>query len=226
MKIELNKVTWYSKLLAVILFLFILPGLTFYIGRQYEQAFGIQALTLNLQQPPVQFVDHTKVSQDEYLGLRQALIKRTVDFNLITRPYQHGLSLVSPQMSNKFFYTDSDTQGLRIGYYDFDADKGADLQEPTTLRILPNTTWVYDKKVFQDNGRDEFRMIGFDGDKLVFYQTSSDDSPGPCYDAWLRTGILYISITDSKATPKPYTLTVEQKKAHETEEVQCIKNNR
>ncbi len=36
MKIEWTKVTWYSKLLAVILFLSIIPSLTFYIGRQYE----------------------------------------------------------------------------------------------------------------------------------------------------------------------------------------------
>ena len=35
MKIVFNKVTWYSKLAAVILFLIVVPVLTFYIGEQY-----------------------------------------------------------------------------------------------------------------------------------------------------------------------------------------------
>lgn len=34
--IRFNQVTWYSKLAAVILFLFIVPSLTFYIGMQYQ----------------------------------------------------------------------------------------------------------------------------------------------------------------------------------------------
>ncbi|MEA2715584.1 MAG: hypothetical protein QOG91_612 [Candidatus Parcubacteria bacterium] len=37
MKIVWNKVTWFSKLAAVIFFLLIVPILTFYIGRQYEK---------------------------------------------------------------------------------------------------------------------------------------------------------------------------------------------
>lgn len=37
MKIEWNKVTWYSKLAAVILFIGILPVWTFYLGTQYEK---------------------------------------------------------------------------------------------------------------------------------------------------------------------------------------------
>lgn len=39
MKIEFNKVTWYSKLGAAILFLVIVPILAFYIGRQYQLVF-------------------------------------------------------------------------------------------------------------------------------------------------------------------------------------------
>ncbi len=34
--IVFNKVTWYSKLAAVILFLLVVPTLTFYIGTQYQ----------------------------------------------------------------------------------------------------------------------------------------------------------------------------------------------
>ena len=35
MKIEFNRVTWYSKLAALVLFLVVVPVLCFYIGEQY-----------------------------------------------------------------------------------------------------------------------------------------------------------------------------------------------
>lgn len=37
MNIQWNKVTWYSKLLAAIFFIFALPVITFYVGREYEE---------------------------------------------------------------------------------------------------------------------------------------------------------------------------------------------
>ena len=43
MSLKWNEVTWYSKLLAVIVFLFGIPALAFYIGMQY----GITVTQLN-----------------------------------------------------------------------------------------------------------------------------------------------------------------------------------
>lgn len=37
MNIEFNKVTWYSKFGAMILFLFVIPWLAFYIGEKYQE---------------------------------------------------------------------------------------------------------------------------------------------------------------------------------------------
>lgn len=42
--IKFNEVTWYSKLAAVILFIILLPILTFYIGMQYQQVKDISGL--------------------------------------------------------------------------------------------------------------------------------------------------------------------------------------
>lgn len=39
-----NKVTWYSKLLAVLVLLVLFPALTFYIGMRYEE---VQLLTMS-----------------------------------------------------------------------------------------------------------------------------------------------------------------------------------
>jgi hypothetical protein len=41
MKIEWNRITWYSKLGAIILFILVIPILTFYIGIQYEKTTNI-----------------------------------------------------------------------------------------------------------------------------------------------------------------------------------------
>ena len=41
MNIKFNEVTWYSKLGAVVLFLLIVPILTFIVGRQYQETVDI-----------------------------------------------------------------------------------------------------------------------------------------------------------------------------------------
>jgi hypothetical protein len=39
--IEFNKVTWYSKLAAVIIFLLVIPMITFHIGREYQKTISV-----------------------------------------------------------------------------------------------------------------------------------------------------------------------------------------
>lgn len=41
--IKFTEVTWYSKLAAVILFILLLPTLTFYIGTQYQQVQDLES---------------------------------------------------------------------------------------------------------------------------------------------------------------------------------------
>lgn len=41
MIIEWNKVTWYSKLGAVILFIFVVPAITFIIGKEYQKTIDV-----------------------------------------------------------------------------------------------------------------------------------------------------------------------------------------
>lgn len=44
MKIEFNKVTWYSKLAAAVVLLIGVPVLTFYIGRKYEEVMILDSM--------------------------------------------------------------------------------------------------------------------------------------------------------------------------------------
>jgi len=44
--IKFNEITWYSRLAAPILFIGILPALTFYIGTRYEEAENINVISI------------------------------------------------------------------------------------------------------------------------------------------------------------------------------------
>ncbi|MBY0538450.1 hypothetical protein K2P47_03575 [Patescibacteria group bacterium] len=39
--ITFNKVTWYSKLLAIVFFLGVIPALSFYVGMQYQATIDV-----------------------------------------------------------------------------------------------------------------------------------------------------------------------------------------
>jgi hypothetical protein len=51
MYIEFNRVTWYSKLAAVILFIFVVPWLTFYLGREYQKTIDFFKSTSEITKP-------------------------------------------------------------------------------------------------------------------------------------------------------------------------------
>ncbi len=65
MSIKFNEVTWYSKLGAIILFILVVPCLTFYIGRQYEATL---AVTDNAESSGVAVSEYTKVSTGAISG--------------------------------------------------------------------------------------------------------------------------------------------------------------
>ena len=53
MKLQWNKVTWYSKLIAVLVFLGVFVW-AFYLGRQYEEIAGMEATSTGTVVPPAQ----------------------------------------------------------------------------------------------------------------------------------------------------------------------------
>jgi len=63
MSIQFNKVTWYSKLLAIILFIGVIPTLTFYIGTQYEKT----RIFLETDQAALRSIRSVSDAQYQYL---------------------------------------------------------------------------------------------------------------------------------------------------------------
>ncbi len=52
MSIKFNEVTWYSKLGAIILFILVVPVLTFCIGRKYQEVIDIQVVSVTNTSSP------------------------------------------------------------------------------------------------------------------------------------------------------------------------------
>ncbi len=67
--IEWNKVTWYSKLGAIILFVGVVPALAFYIGTQYQNTVDYSLITVPVSQEPNPVIN---ISGIDYSSLSQA----------------------------------------------------------------------------------------------------------------------------------------------------------
>jgi len=68
MIIKWNEVTWYSKLGAVILFILVVPVLTFYIGRKYQETITIINTTPVVGESPVPKTTQIKFSFSDPLN--------------------------------------------------------------------------------------------------------------------------------------------------------------
>jgi len=66
MNIKWNEVTWYSRLLAILLFLFVVPYLTFYIGREYQKTFEVNADILSNYSIPANSMFESTSSVNEF----------------------------------------------------------------------------------------------------------------------------------------------------------------
>ena len=64
MKIKWNKVTWYSKLAAIIFFIGVLPATTFYLGMAYQEATMTEVHKTGLDATDVAAAKHAHDTMD------------------------------------------------------------------------------------------------------------------------------------------------------------------
>lgn len=110
-----------------------------------------------------------------------------------------------PQDPNKFYYILGGGAGESIEMFDASKDKNYLQDEYPSVPTYNEV--VYNEKISDGN---EFRGVGFDGNKFVFMETSTDDSPGPCYSPWLSSKLSYIDVTASTITRQPYIIPSEK----------------
>ncbi len=158
MNIEWNRVTWYSKLLAVILFIGILPVLTFYIGSKYEETViavneaGLPSSSIfhpkKVPPPttdPTDIVD-SNVSGDVVIGPTCPVERIPPDPACADKPYPTTLILATTQIGrNGGVLVKTDNQGhfshdLPPGTYTIKAQSDTSMPrlEPVTFTLSPH----------------------------------------------------------------------------------------
>lgn len=124
----------------------------------------------------------------------------------------------NPQSLNEFYYTTVDGSGANIWMYDLNKDSS--YPQNGQFNIPEGNTLVFGQKLAQYR---EFRGVGFSGNKFVFVETDSDDSPGPCFSRWLYTTLEYIDVGMPGASRKTFTMPADMKKAEEQNFLNCQK---
>jgi hypothetical protein len=206
---------WFIIIIAVIF--------SFYVGIEYEQSLS-KSLDLSSNAST-----DTLISPESYNSLKQRFLKLKVDNQLLVMWGIIQGTFVNNLFPNRYYYSQSfSSDSIRIGYYDITNDLKSIFENENSINIAEQSTWVYERNIpIKDQGN-VFRIVGFDNNKLVFYEINSDDTPGPCSNPWIRTGSIkyeYLDITDNSSIPKPYKLSSIRREKYQKEEGQCIKDN-
>lgn len=163
--------------------------------------------------------------------LKSQYVKLSID-NAILRMW--GIrtgSFVNKDFPNKYYFTYSlISDRMEISY--------ASISTSTETQILNRDLFanavygdVGDRRVVYSrekkiNDDKEIRIVGFDGSKLVFYETSSSDTPGVCASPWLlNRKYEYLDITDDESIPKSYVLSSKDRAVYQKDEAECIRIN-
>ena len=207
--------TWFVVIIIIVL--------VFFLGIKYDRYYlSNKDKVINSNSSQLSLLDSDL--------LKKRFLKLAVDNRLLEMWNIRSGTSVNKSFPNRYYYSQSSgPDTIRIGYYDVDKDNiTIDSDNNIHIDIADKTNWVYEKYIDKSDYGIEFRIIGFDGNKLVFYTINSDDTPGPCANMWIREGDLkyeYIDITDDSSIPKIYKISDSQRKQYQKEQDQCIKDN-
>ena len=123
-----------------------------------------------------------------------------------------------PQNKNKFYYVTNFDDGSDIWVYDLAKDKTYRQDGTFNFNIPEGNTLLLSQKLAKYQ---EFRGVGILSNKFVFVETSSDNSPGPCFSPWLYSNLEYIDLWVSKPVRKPFTLPADLKRTEEQKATDC-----
>ena len=134
--------------------------------------------------------------------------------------------LRDPQDKNKFYYIRPNAHsGSELknpsGVSEivvYNSSKDNNYQQNGNVDITMGSSVLLSEKVgnFQ-----EFRIVGIIDNKLVFVQTSNDNSPGPCSSLWLFSDLNYIDVSVFSSTKQSYVLSDDIKNSEMQKGQQC-----
>jgi len=202
-------------IVAVILTAIIVGGGIYWWANQKQSELNNEVVSLRTQVDQLKQVSTTPPTgsnnqSDELVEARFKLAIR--DFWGVRQVFRN------PQDKNKFYYVSEDGSGASIWVYDLARDKT--YQQNGSFNIPEGNTMLLNQKLAQYQ---EFRGVGFSGNKFVFVETSSDNSPGPCFSPWFYSNLEYIDLGISKPVRKPFTLPADLKTTEEQKVSDCQK---
>jgi len=110
-----------------------------------------------------------------------------------------------PENPYKFYFISEDASGQNI--WMFDASKDSNYLRDENPDIPKYNELLYNEEISREN---EFRGVGFDGNKFVFAETSRENYPGPCFSAWQYPKLSYIEINTATISKKSYKVSPEK----------------
>jgi hypothetical protein len=192
MKIIWNQVTWYSKLLAVIFFIIIVPALTFYIGKQYQITRSINNIdnttVINYKWPMVSWIKHisksSKLSFDYPSGW--SIMYDGIYSNKKTSSYLYPNIMICPPDYEKSLAPNGNSPSNCISF----------VEENTLIHPLPDDDFAGTFTYFSDFfGID--KMVSYDH----YYDTNMMLSKSNYYIGFKRVGDRYTGLLQTTCLP-------------------------
>ncbi len=171
MQIEFNKVTWYSKWGALILFLIVLPVLTFYIGREYQKTvYVVENNSIYIAEETSEAVEAsadplnaTYSIDDEQITLVNGVAKTSgTETRIFGEPVKGDLN--NDGKSDYVFFVSQETSGTGIFFY-------------VVAAIQKNGSYLGTKAVFLGDRISPNNISISNGEAVVNYAVRKDTDP-------------------------------------------------
>lgn len=142
---------------------------------------------------------------------------------------QVGFKVINDEANKNIFFFSLNGDNSDIRKYDIKKDESFSLKD----RVINLTSA---ENIFSEvaeesplGGKNDIMLLGFDNEKLVFWNHISGDSPGPCTDPWIdrADNLFYIIPTEFKddlLKKNKYTLGESEKQRYLEEQKECTKN--
>ncbi len=119
---------------------------------------------------------------------------------------------------NRFYYIENAGPPNSSRIYRYDYAEDTSFQNGGRINVSPVLP-IYLERLEKDY---EFRLLDLVDGEIIFYKTSTDDSPGPCFSPWIGGYELFSAGVYSTNNLKyPYTVSPEKRKSEEESMRQC-----
>ena len=156
--------------------------------------------------PPIILRKMPTVNQEETQKIQDDLLEARVRLALLNSLNTKEV-FRNPLNKNQFVFVTKNVGGginnTYVGVYDFTKDKDYKKNNDVNLSASNTYSYIYNEKFSE---QEVMYAVGMDGSKLILWETSTDNSPGPCFNTLLEKNLTSIDITAVKPIRKQYVV--------------------